>query len=283
MFCNNCGKELPDGSEFCPYCMKKFKETPVSKPIEERKSNSKAVIIALAAVVVVLVVVLAIVIPKLGNDRTEIDAGADTPKTSDTTSSTDSEAQTSSSTSSTEKSTETTESKKDQEIKKRLMTDAYIGLLDTKLLTADIFNHICSYTVYDMNSDGVYELIINTDVGDGDYDSFFGTEVYTFQDNKVVCLGKIGAWWNSMWEFHMAKDGGILLYGENLLLQVKLSGNSVVYNSLPETDDVYNYSAGILPQSESLMYSENGNSLVEEVMERGFSAVQREFEINWTL
>lgn len=63
MFCKNCGRQLPDESSFCPYCMTKFtKETPV-EPIKSQKSfNKKPVIIAIAVVLVITLAVSGIFI-----------------------------------------------------------------------------------------------------------------------------------------------------------------------------------------------------------------------------
>ncbi len=66
MFCKNCGKQLPEESSFCPYCMTKFtKETPV-EPIQKKKTiNKKAIIIAAVAVLlVVALLVVGLFIPK---------------------------------------------------------------------------------------------------------------------------------------------------------------------------------------------------------------------------
>ena len=59
MFCSNCGKQIPDGSKFCPYCgapvmkivsetsLKQAKEKPIS--IRHIKFNKKPSFIALIA------------------------------------------------------------------------------------------------------------------------------------------------------------------------------------------------------------------------------------------
>lgn len=280
MICGNCSNELPEGSDFCPYCMTKFDESPPSEPIKERSSDGgKKVIIMLAVLVVAFVVVAAIFIPKLGKKKPEIDVVANAPETSDTKS-TAPEAQSSASTSSTAKKIEKSSDENDEAIIKQLMISAFMSLLDDKFFNAEVYDHSCLYTVYDLNSDGIYELIINTGVGSGEYDSYLGTEIYTFRNNKIVCLGKIEGWGNDLWEFHVAKDGGVLLYGEKYLLQINLSGKSVVYNYLPE-EELHDYSLEMMPQSGSLGYLENGNSLFEEVLNRGYSAVQKEYAEEW--
>ena len=42
MYCNNCGKELPDGSAFCNFCGTKLDITPDNKSINNNNSPSKA-------------------------------------------------------------------------------------------------------------------------------------------------------------------------------------------------------------------------------------------------
>lgn len=69
MFCKSCGKELPDESQFCPYCMTKFGEEKKIEPAPapEKKSKKKLPLIIVAVVLcVALVVTGIIVIPKLG-------------------------------------------------------------------------------------------------------------------------------------------------------------------------------------------------------------------------
>lgn len=81
MFCKNCGKELPEESSFCPYCMTKFtKETPV-EPISNKKSfNKKPVIIAVAVIVAIALAVSGIFIAqKFNNEKTPDSPGK--PKT----------------------------------------------------------------------------------------------------------------------------------------------------------------------------------------------------------
>ena len=68
MFCKSCGKELPDESQFCPYCMTKFVEEKKIEPIPtpEKKPKKKLILIITAAVLCVALIVSGIfVIPKL--------------------------------------------------------------------------------------------------------------------------------------------------------------------------------------------------------------------------
>ena len=68
MFCKSCGKELPDESQFCPYCMTKFVEEKKIEPIPtlEKKPKKKLILIITAAVLCVALIVSGIfVVPKL--------------------------------------------------------------------------------------------------------------------------------------------------------------------------------------------------------------------------
>ena len=56
MFCPNCGKQIPDGSKFCPYCGAKMETVEgipkKGKPV--RKKNSLLILIPIIVLVIVL-------------------------------------------------------------------------------------------------------------------------------------------------------------------------------------------------------------------------------------
>ena len=57
MFCPNCGKEIPDGSKFCPYCGEKL----ITESIpEKRKPVRKKISLLIFIPIIVLVVALSI-------------------------------------------------------------------------------------------------------------------------------------------------------------------------------------------------------------------------------
>lgn len=83
MFCKNCGKELPDESQFCPYCMTRFVKTKEIQPLTEtaKPKKKKLWIPIVAAVLCVAIIVSAVVIvPRLRTKQTNTSAGsADAP------------------------------------------------------------------------------------------------------------------------------------------------------------------------------------------------------------
>ncbi|MBO5598709.1 MAG: zinc ribbon domain-containing protein [Oribacterium sp.] len=88
MFCVKCGKEISEGTRFCPYCGNQVTSegnTPAAP--EEKSGNTKKVIIALSAIVAVLVVVVGVL---LMNNR-----GSDNDTSQANTSSVNEDSQTS--------------------------------------------------------------------------------------------------------------------------------------------------------------------------------------------
>lgn len=67
MKCKFCGKELPDESKFCPYCMGKFVAVNQVAVAQQQKKSSKNIIISVVALVCVVAIVVSMVaiIPRL--------------------------------------------------------------------------------------------------------------------------------------------------------------------------------------------------------------------------
>ena len=89
MFCTNCGKEIPNGSEFCPNCGAKIGGAPVQPgtPKAPSSGNGKliAVIIAIAAVFLIVAIIFGILIlGKLG-DKDDSDKDNDKNAQTETT------------------------------------------------------------------------------------------------------------------------------------------------------------------------------------------------------
>ncbi len=73
MFCKNCKKELPDESQFCPYCMTKFGEEKEFAPILPKSKKKLPIIVVSAILCIAIIVTGIIVIPKLNKDNGDID------------------------------------------------------------------------------------------------------------------------------------------------------------------------------------------------------------------
>lgn len=58
MKCNNCSKELPEGSQFCPYCLEKFTPETVMEPYIPSGKNRKHTLIISVAVSVLIITLL---------------------------------------------------------------------------------------------------------------------------------------------------------------------------------------------------------------------------------
>ena len=72
MYCKNCGKELPEESSFCPYCMTKITEEIPAEPISKQKSKQKILIAVIAAVTAIALVISSIFLfPGLINKDTD--------------------------------------------------------------------------------------------------------------------------------------------------------------------------------------------------------------------
>ena len=88
MFCVKCGKEISEGTKFCPYCGNQVtSEGNIPAAPEGKTGNTKKVIIALSAIVAVLVLVVGVL---LMNNR-----GSDNDTSQANTSSVNEDSQTS--------------------------------------------------------------------------------------------------------------------------------------------------------------------------------------------
>ncbi len=82
MKCNNCSKELPPGSQFCPYCLNKFtSETEINPDVIKKKDNK---IFSFIIIAVIFLIALVIATAMFRNKN----SGADSTDYSNTTEST---------------------------------------------------------------------------------------------------------------------------------------------------------------------------------------------------
>lgn len=120
MLCKNCKKELPDESQFCPYCMTKFGEEKEFAPVKSKSKKKLPIIIVSAILCVALVITGIIVVPKLNkdNNNTNIPAGATIS----------------------EKGTESTT--KEADVKKSPADDTELGLMNVKIHNNSSLNDV---------------------------------------------------------------------------------------------------------------------------------------------
>lgn len=222
MLCHKCGNELPQSSDFCPYCMNKLVEETKAPVLKEKSSQGvkkTAVIIAVSAFVVILssAIVLAVfagkkndgdVLPQsketpsseTGEFTAAIEADADEitgetqpEKTQDESTTESTSEKTTSTTAATVKKTSSQKEQiksKYKEIVRRYAAE----------VTSDSKKYY-SYYLYDINDDGVKELITEK------YDST-DRDFYTFKNGKEVYLGSFNL---SNTEFMIPRDGNGLL------------------------------------------------------------------------
>ncbi len=55
MFCPNCGREIPDGSNFCPYCGAKIITIEEQKPLRKKKRKIRLSLILIPIIAIVAV------------------------------------------------------------------------------------------------------------------------------------------------------------------------------------------------------------------------------------
>ncbi len=82
MKCNNCSKELPPGSQFCPYCLNKFtSETEIFPDVIKKKENKNFRFIIIA---VIILIALVIIVAMFRNKNADADS-TDYPNTTEST------------------------------------------------------------------------------------------------------------------------------------------------------------------------------------------------------
>lgn len=106
----------------------------------------------------------------------------------------------------------------------------YKGILET---IQKKYNEYCMYSLYDIDGDGIYELITTEGTCDADY----RMKVYTYNGTKVVDLGELSIG-SSMLYKEKGQDGLIAVYGQmgyQKKSSIKLENNKVKVTVLSET------------------------------------------------
>ena len=80
--CSSCGKEIPQESKFCPYCMERINEPTVVSVPEDKKSNKKIVAIIILLFIIVLTIIAIFVHGKISKSDEYVDNGISTEETS---------------------------------------------------------------------------------------------------------------------------------------------------------------------------------------------------------
>ncbi|MBO4894858.1 MAG: hypothetical protein J5562_08095 [Clostridia bacterium] len=60
MICYNCSRELPQGSGFCPYCLKKFIPETTIEPVTAKNKNRGNIITVIAVAVILIAALIAV-------------------------------------------------------------------------------------------------------------------------------------------------------------------------------------------------------------------------------
>ena len=90
MKCNNCSKELPPGSQFCPYCLNKFtSETDIIPDVIKKKDNKILSFIIIAVIFLIVLVIAAALFRNKNADAESTDYSNSTESTAPQTSKTE--------------------------------------------------------------------------------------------------------------------------------------------------------------------------------------------------
>ena len=82
MICNNCSKELPSGSQFCPYCLHKFtSETEIIPDVIKKKENRIIRFIIIAVIFLIALVIAAVIFQNKNTDADSTDYSNTTEST----------------------------------------------------------------------------------------------------------------------------------------------------------------------------------------------------------
>jgi len=82
MKCNNCSKELPPNSQFCPYCLNKFtSETDIIPDVIKKKDNKILSFIIIAVIFLIALVIATVIFQNKTADADSTDFSNTTKNT----------------------------------------------------------------------------------------------------------------------------------------------------------------------------------------------------------
>lgn len=82
MKCNNCSKELPPGSQFCPYCLNKFtSETDIIPDVIKKKENKIFRFIIITVIFLIALVIATVIFQNKKADTDSTDFSNTTENT----------------------------------------------------------------------------------------------------------------------------------------------------------------------------------------------------------
>lgn len=207
MKCNNCYNEIPDESDFCPFCLTKLVEEEEGEPIKEKKINPYMIIIICVAALLVIATAITVAI-KLTHKTNPADTAI-----------TQSSSATQTTASTTQKSTETTTTKTTTSTAKSTTAKPSTTTHPSNSFLANEYKNIIKsypeaihneYFLYDMNSDGIYELIIDYGNGIPDREYIF----YTYSNGSVKSVGSFNGMHGTLYAPKSGK--GLINFGGHM-------------------------------------------------------------------
>lgn len=260
MFCKNCGKQLDDNANFCEYCGNSTGDNPIMFASENNpasnKSKKKIIIISVISALILLIAGLVgyliyeeIQVRRMSDEirshsiiNTESDIVNTTVNSEQTTAK---QIQTTKSTTTTTAVTTAAKSQEKAEVSGKYLV--YLTLLNAaesesaaEYGTNDLLYY--QYYLYDINHDGVYELLIH--IGTCEADAMIG--VYSIDDEEGLAeLGEIGGGHTILTEKDKKLYANYCHQGYQLVNEIQMVGWHDVWSVTQETvfekDDLSDY------------------------------------------
>lgn len=199
MICKSCGKNLPDESGFCPYCMTKFTK---EQEVHNKKGNKRlvSIVAVLLAFIFVVTATVGVAFGKIFNrSEKETTENIEMPSTTEevpsmlqTVSQSHSATKNANQAATTKNSTETTKEVTTTTTRNTNDSEAVLNAYVKQMLeTLDLV----WYYIYDMDNNGMYELIIMSGTFEGDFKFHF----YTYRDGRIEYIDSVSARYSSLY------------------------------------------------------------------------------------